>query len=331
VKVLINESIPEQAWSRFVKINNHATPFQTYSYFRFFNSIDNFAAKTFAVIDRDEVKALAVVTTQGKKGPGGFITRRQVIYGGPLVDDGCPVALDLLLKSIDEHTSCGTIYSEIRNLSDYSSLNELFLQKGYTYVPYLNFRVDTSDLALMTRRVSSSRIRQIKKAHQQSVTCRNAQNVHEVKDFYLILNKLYKTKLHRPLPQQDFFVKFFEQDLGVYLLIWHNDEIIGGIMCPVLLGRALYEFYICGRDDVPANLYPGVMATWNAMTYACENGIPLFDFMGAGKPEDQYGVRDFKARFGGELVEYGRYLKVRKPLIYKTGKFVLNLQKRALL
>ncbi len=300
-----------------------------HSYLLFFNSVSNFAANVYAVADKDELKALAVVTTQGEKGPGGFITRRQVIYGGPLVDDECPAALDLLLQTIDENTSGGVIYTEIRNLSDYSALNDIFLQNGYTYVPYLNFRVDTSDLATMTKRVSSSRLRQIKKAHLQSVTCREAQNVREVKDFYAILNKLYKTKLHRPLPQEDFFVKFFEQDIGVYLLVWHNNEILGGIMCPVLPGKAIYEFYICGRDDVPANLYPGVMATWNAMKYACENGFSLFDFMGAGKPEDQYGVRDFKARFGGEMVEHGRYLKVRRPLIYKAGKFVLNRGKRA--
>lgn len=30
--------------------------------------------------------------------------------------------------------------------------------------------------------------------------------------------------------------------------------------------------------------------------------------MGAGVPNDGgYGVRDFKAKFGGELVEYGRF------------------------
>ena len=35
-----------------------------------------------------------------------------------------------------------------------------------------------------------------------------------------------------------------------------------------------------------------------------------YDFGGAGWPNVPYGVRDFKASFGGELVCYGRYRKV---------------------
>ena len=34
------------------------------------------------------------------------------------------------------------------------------------------------------------------------------------------------------------------------------------------------------------------------------------DFGGAGKPDEPYGVRTFKAKYGGELVNYGRYVCV---------------------
>jgi lipid II:glycine glycyltransferase (peptidoglycan interpeptide bridge formation enzyme) len=40
------------------------------------------------------------------------------------------------------------------------------------------------------------------------------------------------------------------------------------------------------------------------------------------------GVCDFKMEFGGELVEYGRFLCVRKPLLYKIGEFGVSLLKR---
>jgi lipid II:glycine glycyltransferase (peptidoglycan interpeptide bridge formation enzyme) len=56
------------------------------------------------------------------------------------------------------------------------------------------------------------------------------------------------------------------------------------------------------------------------MQYAAENDYPLFDFMGAGSPDQPYGVRDFKAEFGGELVEHGRFLCIRKPMLYWIGK-----------
>jgi lipid II:glycine glycyltransferase (peptidoglycan interpeptide bridge formation enzyme) len=50
--------------------------------------------------------------------------------------------------------------------------------------------------------------------------------------------------------------------------------------------------------------------------------------MGAGKPDEDYGVRDFKAQFGGTLVEHGRFLKVNNPLIYKAAQIYLKLKTR---
>jgi len=49
--------------------------------------------------------------------------------------------------------------------------------------------------------------------------------------------------------------------------------------------------------------------------------------MGAGKSGESYGVRDFKARFGGEMVEFGRFLNIRKPLFYILGETGLRLMK----
>jgi lipid II:glycine glycyltransferase (peptidoglycan interpeptide bridge formation enzyme) len=48
-------------------------------------------------------------------------------------------------------------------------------------------------------------------------------------------------------------------------------------------------------------------------------GMAQLDLMGAGRPDEQYGVRDFKAEFGGEMVEYGRYVYAHRSLMYKMG------------
>jgi len=47
--------------------------------------------------------------------------------------------------------------------------------------------------------------------------------------------------------------------------------------------------------------------------------------MGAGKPNEEYGVRDYKSQFGGDLVAFGRYLKVLNPLLYRVGKVGLKI------
>ena len=50
--------------------------------------------------------------------------------------------------------------------------------------------------------------------------------------------------------------------------------------------------------------------------------------MGAGKPDDHYGVRDFKQEFGGKLVEHGRYKYINKPLLYKIGEIGVKLLRK---
>jgi len=41
--------------------------------------------------------------------------------------------------------------------------------------------------------------------------------------------------------------------------------------------------------------------------------------MGAGKLDEEYGVREFKEKFGGKLVEYGRFICVNNRLLYQLG------------
>ena len=49
-------------------------------------------------------------------------------------------------------------------------------------------------------------------------------------------------------------------------------------------------------------------------------GFNQFDFGGAGKPNQHYGVRDYTLKFGGKLVNFGRYEIVHKKHLFKIGK-----------
>ena len=50
--------------------------------------------------------------------------------------------------------------------------------------------------------------------------------------------------------------------------------------------------------------------------------------MGAGTPNEAYGVRDFKARFGGKEVEHGRFIQLCKPMLYAIGKVGVKILKK---
>lgn len=102
---------------------------------------------------------------------------------------------------------------------------------------------------------------------------------------------------------------------------------------PSLKGRTeerlgtVYEWFECGLNAECKDQYPSVMATWGGIQLAHQSGCTRYDMMGAGEPGVPYGVRDFKAEFGGQMVEHGRFLCVCKPMLYRLGVCVVKILK----
>ena len=261
-----------------------------------------------------------------------YFTRRAIIIGGPLLaEDISNEALSMLLTSLKNLPSLQggdggrlPIYIETRNFHDYSKWKEVFEACGFSYQPHLNIQVACNE----THTMSEQRRRQVKKGISNGAIICEAESEQEILDWYKILHRLYHEKVHTPLFTEKFFLEFYRKGFGKYLLVKYEDKVTGGMMCPALEGKAIYEWYVCGLDEGYRELYPSVMATYAAIEYAKENNIPLFDFMGAGKPDEPYGVRDFKMEFGGEVVEHGRFLCVRKPILYAIGKLGVKWLKR---
>ena len=221
------------------------------------------------------------------------------------------------------------IYIETRNFNDYSKWRGAFEKARFEYKKHLNFHIDCTDKEAMWERLSEVRRRQVKKAISNGVEIKSEGiSEAEIREWYQILKDLYAKKVKTPLFPLEFFLSFYRKDIGKYLLVKYRGKVIGGMICPIMDGRTIYEWYICGLDNEYREQYPSVMATWAAMEYANEHGLARFDVMGAGVPGVPYGVRDFKAEFGGELVEQGRFLCVCKPWLYRLGTFVVKLMKR---
>ena len=261
-----------------------------------------------------------------------FFTRRAIIIGGPLLaEDISNEALSMLLTSLKNLPSLQggagvglPIYIETRNFHDYSKWKSVFETNGFAYQPHYDIHVHCH----AQHQMSEQRIRQVKKAVKNGAEICEAQSEQEIRDWYEILYKLYREKVRTPLFSEEFFMQFYREGVGKYLLVKHQGKVIGGMMCPILKGKAIYEWFVCGLDEEYREQYPSVMATYAAIEYAKQNNLPLFDFMGAGKPDIPYGVRGFKMEFGGELVEHGRFLCVRKPLLYWIGKMGVKWIKR---
>jgi serine/alanine adding enzyme len=326
LKLITDKNISQQQWSNFLNGNKYNTPFQSIEFYNFINSVPLLSARAFAIEKNSELMALCVVTIQKEKGIKGFFSKRAIIYGGPLITDN-KEALYALLDGINKNVK-GLVYTEIRNLNDYSKYKEHYELAGWNYQPYLNFHVDCTSEELVWLNFNNNRKRQIKKAINSGVTIEGAKSIKEVEEYYTILSSLYIKKVKKPLFSLDFFLLFFEKGIGKILLVKYENKIIGGSVCPILENKTIYVLYNCGLDQDYRGLSPSVMATYGAIEYGYKNNFVKFDFMGAGKPTEDYGVRDFKKEFGGQLVEHGRFIKINNILLFNVGKFALNLMQK---
>ena len=299
-----------------------ATWFQTEAAYLFFASLPTMMQPfAYGVAEDGVLKGVVVgfVTVEQSRWRQ-FFTRRAIINGGPLLaEDISTEALRLLLRRLREEVSKEAIYIEMRNFNDYWRWKECFEACGFAYQPHLNFHLDCSEEAVIQRNMHESRRRQVRKGLVSGAVIEEANTEQDVRDFYRILEQLYRRKVKTPLFSLEFFLAFFRQEWGKYLLVKYEGKVIGGMMCPILEGRTIYEWYVCGVDEPYREQHPSVLATYAAMQYAADHGLPRFDFMGAGKPEEDYGVRAFKAQMGGQLMEHGRFLLIAKPLLYRIG------------
>ena len=335
-QLLTYPDIDPQQWQLLVEQSATATWFQTKEAYDFYASLPE-EMRPFAVGVVEEGRLVGVIVgyiTRERNPIKQLLTCRSIIIGGPLLaEDISEEALHTLLSSIKNLPSLQggdggrpiPIYVETRNFHDYSKWKSIFEANEFTYQPHYDIHVHCN----ADHKMSERRLRELRKAIKNGATVAQAQSEQEIRDWYQILNRLYREKVRTPLFSENFFLQFYRNGVGKYLLVKHEGKVIGGMMCPVLDSKAIYEWYVCGLDEEYKDLSPSVVATHAAIEYAKSNGLSLFDFMGAGEPEIPYGVRDFKMEFGGELREYGRFLCIRKPLLYWIGKIGVKWLKRS--
>lgn len=333
IKVITSvDRIKQDAWSNLVQSSPVASWFQTPEAYRFFDSLSFLEAFCVAVENDGVLKGVAVGYIQKDGGKiKQFLSRRAIINGGPLLaNDVTNEELVALLVAVKNYLKRKAIYIESRNFNDYSDWKQIFENNGFVFQPHYDVVVETSSVEAINKKLDRNRKRNIKKAIENGLIIESEPNDSDIEAFYAQLQKLYSTKVKVPLYPIEFFRKLSKQNSSRFFLAKNNEGlIIGGLVCVLLTSKSMYAWFACGEDAKFKNLSPSVMVNYAGICYAAENNIPKFDFMGAGKPDDGgYGVRDFKLKFGGELVEYGRYDYICNHILYNIGKLGVKLLKK---
>lgn len=303
--------INRSEWQKLIATSPVASWFQTPEAYDFFASVPA-SVKPFGVaVEEKDLKGVVVGYTVAEGGPlKRFFSKRTIIQGGPLLaDDISDEALTALLQAIPRDG----IYCEMRNFSDYSKWRKAFEQADWNYKPHYDVYMATT--AGWQNKLQDTKKRQVNKAIKDGYTWQEAEKEEDVRSWYYLLKHLYRNKVHRPLFDYGFFLTAWQKGFCKVLIVRDRyKQIVGGALVPVM-NQIAYEWYICGS----------VMATYALQDWCEQNGITRLDAVGAGEPNKEYGVRDFKLRMAGELHEFGRFIRIQAKTRYRLGVWVINL------
>jgi len=329
MKFLRNSEVPIEKWNFLLLKSPYSSPFQTREFFQLYNSVSNLSAEVFAVEDSGDLKSLCVVTIQKEEGIKAYFSRRAIIYGGPLFISHDFETGEFLLHHVYLELNKKVIYIEVRNYADYSKLKSLYVTAGWMWMPYLNIKLLLKDNSLnhVLGLMKYNRRREIKLSLAEGATFRDANDISEVQNLYLILKELYINKVKLPLPDFDYFLALFRSKLGKVFVILHNNRIIGGTFCFYLEHKTIYTMYYCGERNYHTKIFPTHLSILAAIDFGIRNKLEFIDFMGAGLKNKEYGVRKYKHEFGGELLEYGRFRKINNKFLFIIGELGLRILK----
>lgn len=331
MQIINRNQISRTALTEFVKKHPNGNVFQTPQMYDVYLNTPKYEPVFWAVADEKNniLATLLAVICKEHSGLLGMFTARAIVWGGPLIKDDDPLVLEFILQQYENEMKSRAIYTQFRNLWDCSENKELYAKNKFVYENHLDILVDVSkeedELWQKVNRKGRNKIRQAYKK-DVTVTVKNSNTALE-KCFDILSDVYSHAKL--PLPDLNFFRSLYnylsEDTKFLIFTAQHNGEIIG---CRLVLSYQdiLYDFYAGSyyncRDKFPNDLLP-----WEIFLWAKKNNYTVFDFGGAGKPNVPYGARDYKMKFGGELVNWGRFEKIHKPFLMKIGKLGLRFYK----
>lgn len=314
---------------KFVKSHPNANYFQS-SLFFFTCECSKSVAPVYYVAHDENHAVTGVMLTfrqvQYKLFPLNFLSARTIIWGGPLVQNNDLEVYKGLYELYQKEKSFG-IYTQVRNLFDQSASFNLMGELSYTYEEHLNIIVDLEKTEeQLWSEVHSKRRNEIRRAQKEGTTVELSNGPDTLSKCYLILKEVYQ-RAKLPLPSIDHFEALRQnstEEEGLRIFVAKCEGKIIGCMFCLAYGTTLFDYY-AGAYQKNYDKYPNDLLPWEVFRWGKQNGFTRFDFGGAGKPGVPYGVREYKKKFGGEIVNYGRFEKVHFPLLYGLVIRAFNL------
>lgn len=328
----IADMLDEKVWRDFVYQHPHGNIFHTPEMFQVFSRARGYRPELRASLTNDgQVQALFLpVRVTLRDGMLSRLTTRSIAYGSTLCAPTAAGhdALASLLNHYTQHTGREGLFTELRHMADLSEYQSVFTQCGFDYQEQLNYLINLdlpveevfSNIGSRTRKHIR---RELKKGQ---LIVEDVQQASQVKSCYELIKKSY-LEAHVPIADISLFEAAFDVlhplNMVKFWLVRLGDAFIASSV-ELVYKDVIYGWY-GGVDRTYSNSTPNELLTWQILKWGAENGYRTYDFGGAGTPDEEYGVRDFKAKFGGQLVCYGRSTCVHAPALLRVSTMGYNI------
>jgi len=318
----------KEMWNNFVDGNRYSSIFQRYEMADVYNKTRNMSGIRLAASNEEgKILACMVVKIEYKR----FLkqmTSTSIIENAPLYEDSEQgrKAAEFLVDCNDKYIKKKVLYTNVK-INKNGFLEMLYESEGYNKTECLNFEIKLNhDANAVFRLIHKSRRKNIKRAGKRGVKVIEAAKP-LLKDFYRLLKETYG-KVGVDIPDISLFNATFDLMPNNIKLFFakYQDKLIAGRLI-LLYRKEIFDWY-AGASSEYLNLFPNDTLVWHVLEYGCRSSYELFNFGGAGIAEEEYGVREFKRRFGGQLVRYNSFKKVHKPIITKLGSMFSSFYRK---
>ena len=320
-------TLDEAAWRAFLEASPQANIFLTPEMYQVFQQTRYYTPEVWAVQDRDHTIValmMPVVISLGDRFLS-WLTSRAVAYGGIAYLPSCKEAsLSVLVQAYGRARHFPALFTEIRHLSDATDIQPILQCYGFQYEDHLNFLIPLDRPPEVIFQRFKKRVRkQIRRSLREGqVTVEEVVDRSQLPTWYALLRKTYEAA-QVPLAPFSLFEAIFEilvpKEMAKFFVA-KVGEAWASVSLELLYRDVIYGWY-GGTDRAFARYYPTELLLWHIFQWGATHNYRSYDFGGAGRPGEPYGVRDFKAKFGGTLVCFGR-----NPLVHSPHRLFLSRQ-----
>lgn len=333
-QVTIVRHLLEDEWRQYVDDHPKGSIFHTPEMYEVFRRARRHTPDLWAAKKDEHILALLTpVRINYKDGLLDRFSTREVVYGGLLYnpDRQGEEALELLLHTYKREVDRKTLFTEVRNLSSIETIRSLLGSQGFKYEEHLNYLIDLNrPVEAIFQGIGPRTRKNIRRGlNQGKVQVEQIKDRSLISTGYALLSQTFHLA-HVPLADFSLFEAAFDilfPKNMVRFTLAKVDQIPAAISVELLYKDTVYGWF-GGMNRELSSYNPNEMLMWEILKWSAENGYRTYDFGGAGRPDEEYGVRQFKAKFGGELVNFGRIVWVQYPEYFGIIKSLYEIYRR---